>query len=133
MEGSLKEEAAATELCGAIEVREDRVRAHLSEVVRETVEETLNAMLEADADRLCRAGRYERSVERASTRAGSYSRKLQTKAGEVALKGTHPTEAMLTWSCLGPQGFPSNFSKETGHGGARGQRGWRGGGLAAGV
>ncbi len=36
------------------------------------VEETLNAMLDAEADRLCGAGRYERSEGRQDTRAGSY-------------------------------------------------------------
>jgi len=42
--------------------------------------------LDAEADRLCGAKRYERSVDRVDTRAGSYDRKLQTKAGEVTLK-----------------------------------------------
>ena len=43
-------------------------------------------MLEAEADRLCNAGRYERTQARRDQRAGSYDRKLQTKAGEVRLK-----------------------------------------------
>jgi transposase-like protein len=64
----------------------DKVRGHLDEVVRSTVEETLNAMLDAEADRVAGAGKYERSAERQDTRAGSYQRKLQTKAGEVTLK-----------------------------------------------
>ena len=51
---------------------------------RGTVEETLNEMLEAEADRLCNAGRYERSEGRRDQRSGSYDRKLQTKAGEVS-------------------------------------------------
>src|SRR5262245_1692095 len=55
-------------------------------VVRGSVEETLNALLEAEADRLCNAQRYKRSEARRDTRAGSYDRKLQTKAGEVRLK-----------------------------------------------
>ena len=55
-------------------------------MVRSTVEETLNAMLDAEADRLCRAERYERTEARKDTRAGSYERHLQTKAGEVTLK-----------------------------------------------
>ena len=50
------------------------------------MEETLNAMLEAEADRLCNAGRYERTQARRDQRSGSYDRKLQTKAGEVRLK-----------------------------------------------
>ena len=55
-------------------------------MVRGTVEETLNAMLDAEADQLCGAGRYERSQARQDTRAGSYERTLQTSAGEVSLK-----------------------------------------------
>jgi hypothetical protein len=42
------------------------------------VEETLNALLDAEADRLCKAQRYERSAARRDTRAGHYGRKLQT-------------------------------------------------------
>jgi putative transposase len=55
-------------------------------VVRGSVEETLNALLDAEADRLCNAQRYERSEARRDTRAGHYERNLQTRAGEVRLK-----------------------------------------------
>ena len=65
---------------------EARIRDHLGEMVRGTVEETLNAMLDAEADRLCGAGRYERSEARQDSRAGSYERTLHTKAGEVSLR-----------------------------------------------
>jgi transposase-like protein len=50
------------------------------------VEETLNKLLDAEADQLCGAGRYERSPDRIDTRAGSYERSLETKAGKVKLK-----------------------------------------------
>src|SRR5437773_6161730 len=60
--------------------------SHLDRVVRSTVEETLNALLDAEADRLCNAQRYERSEARRDTRAGHYERGLQTKAGEVRLR-----------------------------------------------
>jgi putative transposase len=43
-------------------------------------------MLEAEADRLCNAGRYERTAARRDQRSGNYDRKLATKAGEVRLK-----------------------------------------------
>ncbi len=66
-----------------IQIDEARIRDHLGEMVRGTVEETLNAMLDAEADQLCGAGRYERSQARQDTRAGSYERTLQTSAGEV--------------------------------------------------
>jgi transposase-like protein len=66
-----------------IQIDEARTRDHLGEMVRGTVVETLNAMLDAEADQLCGAGRYERSEARQDTRAGSYERTLQTSAGEV--------------------------------------------------
>jgi transposase-like protein len=55
-------------------------------VVRDSVEQTLNALLDAEADRLCGAQRYERSPERLDSRAGHYPRQLQTKAGAVTLQ-----------------------------------------------
>jgi putative transposase len=69
-----------------IRIDEARIRDHLGEMVRGTVEEALNAMLDAEADRLCGAGRYERSAARKDTRAGSYERSLETRAGQVSLK-----------------------------------------------
>lgn len=69
-----------------VQIDDRRIRDHVGELVRGTVEETLNAMLDAEADALCGAQRYERSPERIDTRAGSYDRKLHTKAGEVNLK-----------------------------------------------
>jgi len=73
-------------LSSAIQIDSSKVRAHVDEVVRGTVEQTLNALLDAEADRLCNAGRYERSPDRQDTRSGSYERKLATQAGEVKLK-----------------------------------------------
>jgi transposase-like protein len=69
-----------------IRIDEAEVENLLSRKVRESVEETLNGLLDAEAAGLCGAGRYERSVERLDTRAGHYERKLHTKAGEVTLK-----------------------------------------------
>jgi putative transposase len=74
------------EFSEVIKIDEGKVRQHVEEVVRQSVEETLNGLLESEADELCGARRYERSPERLDTRAGHYERKLQTKAGEVALK-----------------------------------------------
>ena len=72
-------------LKNVIQIDEARIRDHLGELVRGSVEETLNALLDAEADRLCNAGRYERTEARRDTRAGTYQRKLQTRAGEVTL------------------------------------------------
>ena len=77
--------ATTQALRGAVVVDTDKVGAHLDEVVRSTVEQTLNQLLDEEADRICRAQRYEHSPDRQDTRAGSYERKLQTKAGEVTL------------------------------------------------
>jgi len=68
-----------------IEINEEKVKDHLGKFVRETVEETLNAMLEAEADQLCNAQKHERSNDRKGYRAGHYERRLLTKAGEVTL------------------------------------------------
>jgi len=68
-----------------IQVDQEQIHKHLDGIVRDSVQQTLNALLDAEADELCRAKRYERSPERVDTRAGHYTRKLQTKAGEVEL------------------------------------------------
>lgn len=69
-----------------IRIDDSEICGHLDEMVRGTVEETLNAMLDAEADEMCNAQRYERSPERIDTRAGHYKRKLHSKAGEVKVK-----------------------------------------------
>jgi transposase-like protein len=79
------EEMEKKMLGSVVQIDEGRIRAHLDEVVRSTVEETLNGLLDAEADHLCGAKRYERSADRKDTRAGSYERHLQTKAGEVTV------------------------------------------------
>ena len=69
-----------------IQIDEKMIKDHLGKIVKGTVEETLNGLLDADAEKLCNAGRYERSEERRDRRAGHYSRKLHTTAGEVNIK-----------------------------------------------
>ena len=69
-----------------IAINEGLIKDHLDRVVVKTVEEALNALLDAEADELCGAKRYEHSPSRVDTRAGHYERQLQTKAGEVTLK-----------------------------------------------
>ena len=80
------EEDSTKTLGNVIRIDDERIQDHLKHVVRGSVEETLNALLDAEADRLAGAARYERSEARRDTRAGSYERKLQTTAGEVSLK-----------------------------------------------
>jgi transposase-like protein len=74
------------ELGQVIRIDDERVQNYLRNAVRGSVEETLNAMLEAEAEHLYNAGRYERTKARRDTRAGSHIRKLQTQPGQVTLK-----------------------------------------------
>lgn len=78
--------APPTALGGAFAVDAEKVQSHLDRVVWETVEQTLNVLLDAEADELCGAKQYARSPDRVDTRAGSYQRTLHTTAGEVTLK-----------------------------------------------
>jgi putative transposase len=73
-------------LSKVIKIDEARIQNHLDQMVRSTVEQTLNGLLDAEADRLCNAKRYEHSDSRSDQRAGHYSRTLHTKAGQVELK-----------------------------------------------
>ncbi len=69
-----------------IQINHKELKDHLSSIVTDTVEEVLNKVLDSEADEMVGAGRYERSADRQDYRSGSYTRKLQTKAGEVTLK-----------------------------------------------
>lgn len=71
---------------GAIKIDEKEIRDHLDGLVRQSVEETLNGLLNAEADAICQASRYQRSPDRQDTRAGSYKRKLLTKAEQLNFK-----------------------------------------------
>ena len=69
-----------------VQLNEGEIKNQLGEMVRQSVEDTLNSMLDAEADQITNAHRYERTEGRVDTRAGHYTRKLMTKAGEVQLK-----------------------------------------------
>ncbi|MHB8416328.1 MAG: IS256 family transposase [Acidiferrobacteraceae bacterium] len=86
MEAGVETASGPKSLGAVIQIDESKMQAHLDEVVRATVEETLNALLDAEADQLCGARKYERTEGRKDTRAGSYDRQLHTKAGEVTLQ-----------------------------------------------
>ena len=79
-------DSAVKNLNNVIKINEAQIQDHLGEMVRSTVEQTLNAMLDAEADQLCNAKRYEHSEGRTDQRAGHYKRKLHTRAGEVELQ-----------------------------------------------
>ncbi len=80
------EKDSTKSLSNVIRIDDDRIQDHLGKMVRGSVEDTLNALLDAEADRLVGAARYERTEARRDIRSGSYERKLQTRAGEVSLK-----------------------------------------------
>ncbi|HPI26219.1 MAG TPA: IS256 family transposase [Candidatus Cloacimonadota bacterium] len=69
-----------------VQLNEQVIRTELKELVRQSVEEVLNGLLDAEADRLTNASKYERTEARLDTRAGHYPRKLLTSAGEVDLE-----------------------------------------------
>jgi transposase-like protein len=80
------EDKEAPGVGNVIRIDEERIRDHLGRIVRGTVEDTLDALLDAEADRLRGATRYERTEAGRDMRAGSDRRKLHTRAGEVTLK-----------------------------------------------
>ncbi len=69
-----------------LQINEQVIKDQLGELVKGTIEETLNAMLDAEADVMCNAQKYEHTKERRNSRAGSYERSLVTTAGKVTLK-----------------------------------------------
>jgi transposase-like protein len=82
----LNENRKSGKVLDAIRIDAGQIRGHLDALVKSSVEETLNGLLDAEADSLCGTVKYERSPERVDTGSGSYSRSLHTKAGEVTLK-----------------------------------------------
>jgi len=69
-----------------VQLNEQVIKTELKELVRQSVQEVLNGFLDAEADRLTNASKYERTEGRRDTRAGHYSRKLLTGAGEIELE-----------------------------------------------
>ena len=65
-------------LGNVVQIDEKRFNDHLGELVRGTAEETLNGWLDAEADSLCGARRYEPGPDRTDYRDGSYDRNKST-------------------------------------------------------
>ncbi len=57
-----------------IQLNEDLLKHDLKDLVRASVEETLNALLDKEADELVNAGKYERSGECQGYHSGHYKR-----------------------------------------------------------
>jgi transposase-like protein len=69
-----------------IQLNEAIIKDELKELVRTSVEETLNGLLDKEAEELVNAEKYERSAERHGYRAGHYDRNITTTSGDVTLK-----------------------------------------------
>ena len=69
-----------------IQLNQDLIHTELKDLVKNSVEETLNAMLDAEADKLVNAERYARDEQRQGYRAGHYDRSFTTTSGEVNLR-----------------------------------------------
>ena len=74
------ENGAKGNLGPVVQIDEGRIQAHLDELVRSTVEETLNAPLDGKQMSFAVHGKYERTEGRKDTRAGSYDRQWETRA-----------------------------------------------------
>ena len=68
-----------------VQLNEEIIKGQLKELVRESVEETLNKLLEKEAESLTQAARYERNEARQGYRSGHYDRNLTTTSGNVTL------------------------------------------------
>lgn len=68
-----------------ITLNQELIHTELKDLVKNSVEEALNAMLDAEADRLVNADRYARDEERKGYRSGHYDRNFTTSAGDVTL------------------------------------------------
>ena len=69
-----------------VQLNEEIIKGELKELVRSSVEETLNGLLEQEAKELTNAAKYERTEAREGYRAGHYDRNLTTTSGNVTLK-----------------------------------------------
>ena len=68
-----------------VQLNEEVIKGQIKELVRGSVEETLNELLEKEAESLTQAARYERSEARQGYRSGHYDRNLTTTSGDVTL------------------------------------------------
>ena len=68
-----------------VQFNEEIIKGQIKELVRGSVEETLNELLEKEAESLTQAARYERSETRQGYRSGHYDRNLTTTSDDVTL------------------------------------------------
>ena len=68
-----------------VSVDEETLKGDLRELVRKTVQDTINALLEQEAEEMVGAERYERTAGREAYRSGHYKRRLTTTSGQIEL------------------------------------------------
>ena len=68
-----------------VQLNEEVIKGQIKELVRGSVEETPNELLEQEASMLTQAARYERNEARQGYRSGHYDRNLTTTSGDVTL------------------------------------------------
>ena len=69
-----------------VQLNDEVIKGQFKELVRGSVEETLNELLEVEAEKLTQAARYERNDQRQGYRSGHYSHNLTSTSGYVTLK-----------------------------------------------
>lgn len=67
-------------------LNEKSLRSDLHELVRITVEDTVSALLEAEADDLVGAESHGRAADREAYRTGHYDRSLTANSSEVTIR-----------------------------------------------
>ena len=95
-----------------VQLNEEVIKGQLKELVRSSVEETLNELLEKEAESLTQAARYERNEARQGYRSGHYDRNLSP-----------PPPATSRSTCRGSRACPSRLPSSSGI--AVGRAAWR--------
>ena len=62
-----------------IQIDQNPLETRLDRLITEKMTQILNAMLDAEADEIANAARYERKTDRRAFRAGHYERTLTAK------------------------------------------------------
>ena len=69
-----------------VQLNEEVIKGQIKELVRGSVEETLNELLEAEAEKLTQAARYERNEQRQGYRSWRGSRSLTAASAGIAMR-----------------------------------------------
>ncbi len=86
-----------------VQLNQEVIHSELKELVKNSIEETLNALLDSEADRLVNAERYVRDEQRQGYRSGHYERNFTTSSGDITLRMQNTSDAQSIFtemSCL---------------------------------